>query len=225
MIKIYTIICPETLQVKYIGKSKRKLKYRLTEHIKMAKHKNTLLGTWIKSLNNKNLIPIIEELDIANNEEIANILEIMYIGLFKSWGFKLKNMTNGGDGMCNMTKETKDKISKTKIGKYSGENNPFYNKKHTEESLEKMRNEPRPLHFAKQCSEITKKLFKDGVLNVSGKNNPMAKKIGKFDEYNNLIKIYDYITEAEKDGYKRRLIHYCLSGKNKKYKGFVWRYI
>jgi len=64
-------------------------------------------------------------------------------------------MTDGGEG-CNgkpMSDETKAKLSKAKKGKlvgaknpnfqthrYDGEKNPMYGKKHTDESIKKMRN-------------------------------------------------------------------------------------
>jgi hypothetical protein len=47
----------------------------------------------------------------------------------------LRNLTDGGEGGSGyiVTKETKEKLSK----KNSGKNNPFYGKKHTQETIEK----------------------------------------------------------------------------------------
>lgn len=71
-------------------------------------------------------------------EEQAIKHEIYMISVFgrKDLGTGiLRNMTNGGDGISGYshTEETKKRISK------SGEENPFYGKKHSPETLEKMR--------------------------------------------------------------------------------------
>ncbi len=223
-IKIYTINCPITNTVKYIGKTKQKIEKRLQQHINNIKRSNTKLSTWIKSLKKQNLLPIIEEIDITYDNNHANILEIMYIGLFRSWNIDLKNHTDGGDGMCNMSKEIREKISKTRTGKYTGENNGFYGKSHTKETLEILR-KPKSQESKIKNSNTIKKLHKTGVLNSKGKNNAMSKKIAKYDLENNLIKIYDYITEAELDGYNRRYTGMCANNKIKTYKGFIWKFI
>jgi hypothetical protein len=50
----------------------------------------------------------------------------------------LRNQTDGGDGLTNPSAETRKKMSKSRQGKCVGEDNPFYNKKHSEESLLKI---------------------------------------------------------------------------------------
>lgn len=54
---------------------------------------------------------------------------------------KLVNKCNGGKTSKGMVRseDYKAKLSKNMTGKYKSENNPFYNKTHTEESLQKMR--------------------------------------------------------------------------------------
>jgi hypothetical protein len=223
MIIIYTINDPLTNEVKYIGKTKQPIKIRLEQHIRASKRYNHKMSTWLKSLIDKNLYPIIEEIDISDSDLYANILETMYIGLFTSWGFDLKNMTTGGDGQVNMRKEVKDKISKTRTGKYTGVNNPFYGKKHTDETINKLKG-PKTIEHRKKNSESIKKLYEEGILDKKGIKNGKSKKVGKYDFDGNLIKVYDYIKQAEEDGYRRRIIHDCLNGKFKQYKGFIWKY-
>lgn len=166
---IYTLSDPITDIVKYVGKSVNP-KDRLRCHIKDAKTKrrNNLSCNWIKSLLNKNIKPKMDIIDEIEGE--WEWLEIYWIEQFKAWGFKLKNLTNGGDynPMSNpisrkklsdklknipKSQKHKDKISQTKIGvsvhteeqkiKYSkmnsGEGNPMFNKKHTNEALKKMK--------------------------------------------------------------------------------------
>lgn len=99
MITIYTLKDPITNEVRYIGKTKRKLVDRMYSHTsnyKLKKEKS-YKNSWIKSLKNKNLKPIIEELDLVE-ENNWEFWEQFYINLFKSWGFKLTNMTKGGEG-------------------------------------------------------------------------------------------------------------------------------
>lgn len=126
-ITIYGLIDPNDGHVKYIGKTSN-IKKRLSEHINttLKKNKLTKKEAWIKSLINKNLKPEIFEIDAINNKE-WKFWEQHYICLFKSWGFDLKNLTDGGDGWESgnvpwnkgipHTKEFKERLSKLKIGK------------------------------------------------------------------------------------------------------------
>jgi len=60
--------------------------------------------------------------------------EKYYISLFKTWGFKLENLNNGGGGPEVYLKETKLKMSLNRIGKYNGNENPFFGKTHSDET-------------------------------------------------------------------------------------------
>jgi hypothetical protein len=86
----------------------------------------------------------------------------------------LRNMTNGGDGISGYshTEETKKRISK------SGEENPFYGKKHSPETLEKMKeaskNRKRNLHSEEtkiKMKQSAKKYWNECGRDISGKNN------------------------------------------------------
>lgn len=124
--------------VRYIGKSSN-IQRRLKEHINEAKlgvnsHKNK----WILSLLNENELPTIEIID-----EVPSIdwvfWEIFYIGLFKSWGFLLTNGTIGGNGtgsgvLKKLTIEHRNKCSLA----LSGNKNPFFGKKHSDEIMNKI---------------------------------------------------------------------------------------
>lgn len=93
---IYTLNCPITGDVKYIGKTKRNLDTRLGEHIKNIS-KPTLKNNWIKSLKSKGLSPDISILDEVSHSD-WQFWEIYWIEQFKAWGFDLKNSTEGGNG-------------------------------------------------------------------------------------------------------------------------------
>jgi len=128
---IYTLAHPITGEIRYIGKTnnlKRRFNQHLSNHNLLKKSKK---NNWIISLLKSNLIPKIEILDetIENN---VNDLEVFYISLFSSWGFKLLNMTEGGDGISwvgkKHTEESKIKSkmvspNRKSVGQYDLQNN------------------------------------------------------------------------------------------------------
>jgi group I intron endonuclease len=166
---IYTLSDPNTNIVKYVGKTINP-KIRFRTYIKQAKKgkRNNLVINWVKSLLKNNMEPKMEIIDEIDGP--WEWLEQYWISQMKAWGFKLKNMTDGGDSnpmdnlqnrvkvsnhMKNLIKSSEwcENISKSKKGvpvhsdeqkdKYSkmnsGEGNPMFNKKHTNESLKKMK--------------------------------------------------------------------------------------
>jgi hypothetical protein len=93
---IYTLTDPVDNLPKYIGKTKN-LKDRLRKHLLPSYLTNIWLpkSKWIIYLKKNGLKPIMEILDEGDENNI-NDLEIYWISQFKTWGFKLKNATDGG---------------------------------------------------------------------------------------------------------------------------------
>jgi hypothetical protein len=92
---IYILQEPDTLLVRYVGKSnnpKRRLQHHLSNKDKNNSHSNN----WIKSLKLKGLIPIMTVIDETDKD--WRLLEMYWIEQFKAWGFNLTNCTNGGEG-------------------------------------------------------------------------------------------------------------------------------
>lgn len=117
---IYTLAHPLTGEVRYIGKTKD-LKDRLTRHIQKSYldkyDKNTYKSRWIKKLLSHNLKPIMEVLDECD-ENLVDIYEKYWISQFKTWGFNLVNISEGGEIVGNWknkrhSESTKDKIRKS----------------------------------------------------------------------------------------------------------------
>jgi len=107
MIKIYILRHPESKEIRYVGYTKLTLEKRLEKHMRDSNNHNHHRANWIKSLPSE---PIIEEIDNGLYED-RNWMEIMYIALFKSWGFRLVNGTVGGDGgdtFSNLSEEAKE---------------------------------------------------------------------------------------------------------------------
>ena len=118
--KIYALINPIDKTPQYIGKSNNPIK-RLAIHIHSTLNKRgklTKKEAWIKSLYSKNLFPQLEVLDEVPITEWA-FWEKHYISLYRSWGFDLKNGTDGGDCGPSMTgkKLSKEHIKKIQEGR------------------------------------------------------------------------------------------------------------
>lgn len=117
----------------------------------------------------------------------------------RKYGYNLKDGGLGGGGF---SEEIKKKISNAT----KGENNPFYGKRHSEESLQKM-------------SESHK------GTNI-GKDHFASKKVCQYDSIGNLIKTWDCMNEAERElSICRGSIYNCCKGVQKKTGGFIWRYV
>jgi len=96
--------------------------------------------------------------------------------------------------------EQKKKQSETMKGRYSKDKNPFYNKKHSEESIEKIR-------------ESRKNINKDRIWNYSGKKIVMKN--------NEIIAIFDTSDEVAKFiGCSHSNVRHVLGGSQKTAKGF-----
>jgi len=125
MIFIYGLIDPNTFKVRYIGKtirSKERLQNQLNEKSK------TYRCNWLRSLKEKGKAPIQVVLQTLNDFDNWQDAEIKWIAIAKKYNWPLVNCTDGGDGVTNISGESKDRMIKTWKGR-----------KHKPESLEKMR--------------------------------------------------------------------------------------
>jgi hypothetical protein len=99
-IYIYTLSDPITEEVKYVGRTRHKLSVRLSGHISKGKSNHgTYKRNWIKSLEKKNLKPVIqllEELDCSWVE--SHEIEKHWISQLYVWGYKLTNCEDKGIG-------------------------------------------------------------------------------------------------------------------------------
>lgn len=96
----------------------------MSAHLCESRKSNTKKNAWIKSLKKRGLKPKIEELDLVLESE-WEFWEQYWISQFKTWGFELKNATDGGAGQTSgfmkknykiFTKEHRKKISLSLIG-------------------------------------------------------------------------------------------------------------
>jgi group I intron endonuclease len=95
-ILIYTLEHPLTGEIRYVGKTKNLLKYRLTLHL--TSKDRGYRSNWVKKLKAQGLKPIIQELALVEDHEDWRDIERYWIVQLKAWGFRLTNLTHGGDG-------------------------------------------------------------------------------------------------------------------------------
>ena len=93
---IYTLSDPTSKEIRYIGYTKD-LKDRLRRHMSDSYLKElwTAKNRWLKYLKNNNMKPIMEVLDECDETNFKEY-EIYWISQFKTWCFRLTNMTIGG---------------------------------------------------------------------------------------------------------------------------------
>jgi hypothetical protein len=112
-VKIYVLVDPITLKVRYIGRTKGTLKKRLAEHVCKAKKNYSLcshVANWIRSLLKMNCKPFIRQ--IAEVEGWTNSYEFERF-LINKYKDRLVNHDDRGEGglQRNFTPELKVKIS------------------------------------------------------------------------------------------------------------------
>lgn len=206
---IYTI-SDNNGNVRYIGKTLN-FKRRQREHIKCYSKSNTYKNNWIKSLIKNGDYPVISILDEAEYEDSA-FFETYWISQFKSWGFNLTNLTDGGDGTFGykMTENQKQKMRKPKSEEHK-ENlrNTLIGRKLSEEWKDNIRNACKK---SKKVLETNRKIGKE-----------KEKEVYQYDKFNILINKFNSLKEAsEKTGIKH--ISECVNGKRKESGGYTWSF-
>lgn len=128
----------------YIGQTVQELEVRVRKHFSRAKteikYQYPLVNDIRKYGENNFDYEIIE---IINKLEQLNEREVYWINHYKSIWPNGYNVTEGGAGTKGYNHRQEDKLnmSKLKVNKYEGENNPFYGKKHSEAQIEKWKKE------------------------------------------------------------------------------------
>lgn len=123
--KVYILIDPENLKIRYIGITKEKyLSKRLSGHLydSIKRDGKTHHHNWIKSLNKKGLKPIIRLLKMCNTYEEARKLELKLIDKYKE-SHNLTNTYDEGKFSSNGSKKPRIYLTKpiylySKEGKY-----------------------------------------------------------------------------------------------------------
>ena len=190
----------------YVGQTCRTFKERMGEHLR---HKNTTLGKALAKYGIDNFeYKIIDE---AKTIEELNEKEIFWIEKLNSitpYGY---NLCKGGNNTLgyNHKEESKEKMRLSKKGTFKGEDNPFFGKKHTLETRQKMRD---------AWTEERKE-----QLRLSAKTrNYRTVKVRNVDTG----EVFDSVKKAaEKYSLKDTHISRVCKGKRKTTGGFKWEYV
>lgn len=124
-IYIYTLSCPISKEIRYVGKT-ISIKRRLQSHLDYAKNsrrKRRYVSDWILSLLNQNLKPIITIIEETDEDNWVH-KEMYWIKHFKNLHFKLCNLTDGGESNTGYIypEELKEIRRKARIGYSTPEN-------------------------------------------------------------------------------------------------------
>jgi group I intron endonuclease len=136
----------------YIGQTTSTIQERWNSHCCHSKHgRNALLGKAIRKYGKENFT--IEQIDYAQSIEELNKKEIEHISLSKSTDKNIGyNLMSGGDNSRH-SEVTKQKMSKSKLGKPS-------NRKGTTSSLETRRKQSEALKGIPRPKEVIEKMSK-----------------------------------------------------------------
>lgn len=114
MVTIYSLKDPLTNEIRYVGKTVN-VKRRMYLHIAEAKTSKTHKAKWVNKLLESGVKPILEILEVVD-DDCWEFWEKYWISQMRSWGFKLCNLTGGGDGVKFWSEEMKINMSKIKKG-------------------------------------------------------------------------------------------------------------
>ncbi len=242
MINIYTLLDPNTKQIRYVGKTCQKLQVRLNRHIRDAKNKKNHKDCWIFSLLKKNQKPIIESLEevIEENWQETEKFYIMYLRFL---GFNLTNTLDGGEISVSV-KYISKKLSIAGIGRKhtiqskrkigianSGKKNGMYGIVVSKEEREKRRK----FHTGKKMSQES--IEKTRLSNLGRKNSeesrmkmrnssPNKKILLQYSLDGNLINKWNSLGECSRiNNFNKKNISNCCNNRSKTAYGFKWKYL
>lgn len=184
---------------------------------------------------------IIKQFDVAYSKQELDKLEDMYIKMYDTlnpkFGYNKRLVVSQRH-----SEETKRKLSEVRMGRFTGEDNPFYGKHHTEETRQKLseihKNNPiyKTDEFRSTMSEVTtgerngmygKHHSDETKKRISETKKGMnTKHIYQCDKNGNMIKEWTSIVEASAElGLKAPNITACLKGRQKTCGGYKWKYV
>jgi hypothetical protein len=208
-VKIYTLENPSTGEIRYVGKTTKPLRYRLSHH--KGCYTKSHKSSWIRSLDKD---PVIRLVDTVPKDE-WKFWEQFWIEQFYNWGFNLVNHTLGGDGSNGMAQspESNKKRSQSLLGRSRSQKvREKISKSHKGKSKSKSHRDKisETLTGRKQSTETKKKRWK-GVAKL---------KDGK------IIDTYKSLTKAAEDvdGHKGAISNVC-NGRRKTSAGYEWKYL
>lgn len=212
IIYIYTLCSSrDPDNIRYIGKTKNSIVRRKIEHIRNAKRSKKIgyyhnyNHNWInKELSNGATI-IVELLDVVPFEHWKES-EQYWISQFRTWGFKLTNLTDGGEGNVNQV-FSKESLQKKRL--------KLLGRKRTYEECRAISLG----HLGKKLTEAHKNNVRQAIIRLQGKPILQFSLSGEF------LQEWQCIKEAA-NYYHTSItnISRACTGYYKQAKGFRWKY-
>lgn len=216
-VKIYKLIDPFTFEVRYVGKTERTLKHRLSMHVTTSiKNKNkTHKEAWITQVYNKGKRPIIELIEEVNFEDWQE-KEQYWIAQFEN----LTNLCLGGLGGVGRIYTESERLEKSILTKKLIKEGKI---QYTEERNKKISNS----HKGKKLSESTKQKLR--IVNLGKKQTleqrlKTAKKVIRECLKTGEKVEFLSVTLASKsiEGLTKGNISSACTGRLKTYRGYKW---
>lgn len=107
---IYALIDPRTQEVRYIGRSVN-IEARYRDHLNKCDKKPYWSARWIRSLQELGLVPQLEILEQVEDRSTLKDREIAWIAYAREQGWKLTNLTDGGDGTLNPSEHHRQAVA------------------------------------------------------------------------------------------------------------------
>lgn len=228
---IYTLSDPISFDIRYVGITNNPSN-RYRQHLCTTSSKKSHCRSWILSLKNNNLQPIMEILDVCE-DFLGELMEQYWISQIKSWGFDLTNLTVGGEGIggFKFSQESLKKRSLNRVHKRPSEKSiqalVNYNKNgRTEEhrrNLSKAKKGKSSSNKGIPMSEEHKK--KLSKVKMGKPATWRHRKVLQYSTNNVLIKEWINATVASKElNISRANIVACLKERRNKCGNYIWKY-
>ncbi len=231
-ITIYALIHPITEEIRYIGRTTKKLSRRLSEHICESKaNHGTHKRHWIKKLKNEGLVPKIiplKELDCTWEESYE--IEQSIISEYLIKGFKLTNLQDKGAGLII---KCVYKIGQKSVLQYSLDGNFIKEFISLTEAASAVNGRLKGIHKALNiCNTGYGFQWRYKTINYPLKIDKIVRKqmdkrkikIVQLTLDGEIIKIWDSASDAVKFFKDHNITSVCR-GRQKTCKGFKWKYL
>lgn len=198
---IYGLIDPNTSEIRYVGKTIKSLKKRLSQHLSDIEKNNPHKFRWIKSLVSQDQKPLIIELEICDEKNWVE-REKYYIQTISN----LTNITLGGENGLFFTDELIKKIS-------DGVKNAWTNETFRKNHIDKMK-----LFWANEINRINHSKKIKGNKHTDETKNKISeshKELWKNEEYKNKQSLNNK-TKWENDEYRNKILSFIQSDEHKK---------
>lgn len=213
---IYALLCPVSKNVRYIGYTSVSLEQRLSYHYyDISKGVQSHKVNFLKQLlpDKVEIVPIEQGLpDI----DTAIKREVFWISQYSD----LTNATTGGEKNKVYREDVVKKMSEARKGKCVGVDNPMYGKKRPDVSA---RNKIVNPESGKKTGETLRRMYSTPEYKKIHQETQQNRIRLKSIDLNGNIKFYNSAREAARDGFDRKCINLCISGKYKQHKGLVWQ--